>query len=118
MRSHRSILKALLLLLAGTLLLGGPLAVHRFVSHQDAEIAVACDSTSNHNHNLPTDKPAPTKDDCPTCHLLTNLAFADTAATTALVGCEPGWTITAQAVNTSAPTADRAPRSTRGPPAA
>ena len=120
-RQPQAILTALLLLIAGSLSIGGPLAVHHLTHDHAPDQQVACgDHSAKDNPCLPADDPAPSddRDDCLDCELLTTVAVADTSATTGVQASDPRQTGSTQAPLALPNSADRAPRSSRGPPAA
>jgi len=121
-RRPHAIWTALLLLIAGALSIGGPIAVHHLTHHQgETPHAHHCgDHTTDNTHSLPAGDPFPEQhhSECPECDLLTTLAVADTAAPTLVIESNPGRSETALTHTAPPASADRAPRSSRGPPAA
>lgn len=121
-RRPHAIWTALLLLIAGTLSIGGPIAVHHLTGHPgEAEHTHVCGAHSTEaGHTLPAGDPFPDQhqSDCPECDLLTTLAVADTAHATAIIETNRDRPEAVLTLTAPSATADRAPRSSRGPPAA
>ncbi len=121
-RRPHAIWTALLLLIAGALSIGGPIAVHHLTGHQgEAEHTHVCGAhTTDAAHSLPAGDPFPDQhqSDCPECDLLTTLAVADIASATAIIESNQDRSETVLTLAAPSASADRAPRSSRGPPAA
>jgi len=124
MRRQSHILNAILLLIAGTLAIGGPIVVHHQAPHHPQAAhnldAAHADHPGDHNRCLPAENPLPAHEssDCPDCDLLTTMTVADTAVAAVIVPNTAGWAPSLQPADQDRVQTDRAPRTTRGPPAA
>jgi len=118
MNPRRHILTAALLLIAGALALGGPVAIHLLGHHAPAEAATQCCSSSGDLPTLPANNDELPSDDCPECDLLTTIALGDTTSATSVALAADRWTPTPQPGETQARDTERDPRTSRGPPRA